>query len=64
MEKFTVLQAQVATHGCESANPLLRIPARITALADGDVVMLNSSEVIEYIGGVIEMLVALESKAQ
>jgi len=26
--------------------------------------MLNSSEVIEYIGGVTEMLVALESKAQ
>ena len=64
IEKFSSLQAQVTVHGGASANPLLQVPARITALADGDVVMLNSSEVMEYIGGVIEMLVALESMAQ
>jgi hypothetical protein len=63
LEKFSRLQTQTAAHSA-SKNPLLQLPARITALADGDVVMLNSSEVVEYIGGVTEMLVALESKTQ
>jgi hypothetical protein len=60
LEKFTRLMAEATAHS-SSNNPLLRVPDRITALSDGDIVMLNSSEVIDYIQGLKEMFIALES---
>jgi hypothetical protein len=58
-DKFTAL-ATAASSYPSSGNPILRIPKRICALNDGDIVMLNSLEVRDYIDGVTQLLYALE----
>lgn len=56
--KFVDYAREAGSH--IASNPLLKIPQRIAALNDGDIVMLNSSETVEYIQGIKEMFLALE----
>jgi hypothetical protein len=58
-DKFTEL-AQEASSYRSASNRILRIPGRISALNDGDIVMLNILEVSAYIEDLKELLYALE----
>jgi hypothetical protein len=58
-DKFTQLASEASAHS-SAPNPILRIPGRVCALNDGDIVMLNILEVCEYIEGLKELLYALE----
>ena len=58
-DKFTRLAKESSSHS-SSTNPILKIPGRVCALNDGDIVMLNILEVYQYIEGLKELLYALE----
>ena len=58
-DKFNRLAKEAAAHS-SSANAILKIPTRVCALNDGDIVMLNILEVEQYIEGLKQLLFALE----
>jgi hypothetical protein len=57
--KFTRLAKDAASHS-SSTNPILKIPSRVCAVLDGDIVMLNILEVCQYIEGLKELFFSLE----
>lgn len=58
-EKFSRLAREASSYS-SATNPILKIPARVCALNDGDIVMLNVLEVCQYIEGLKELLYSLE----
>ena len=58
-DKFKRLASEASSHS-SATNPILRIPGRVCALNDGDIVMLNILEVCDYIEGLKNLLYALE----
>src|SRR6266542_4909449 len=53
-EKFRRLAMEAAS--CtSSSNPILKLPSRVCALSDGDIVMLNFLEVCQYLEGLKEL---------
>jgi hypothetical protein len=58
-EKFSRLATEASLHP-SATNPILKIPDRVCALNDGDIVMLNVLEVERYIEGLKQLLYSLE----
>jgi hypothetical protein len=58
-DKFTRLAREASAYRL-ATNAILKIPGRVCALNDGDIVMLNILEVSEYIEGLKELLYSLE----
>ena len=58
-DKFARLMKEASAFA-STTNPILKIPGRVCALNNGDIVMLNILEVEQYIEGLKQLLFALE----